>query len=361
MSNFAVVTADEVEKLLKSMPTTSSPLDFIPTSLIKSCCGTFGQIIARLANLSLEHSIFPVKFKTAQVTPLLKKHGLDFSDSANYRPISNLNTISKMLERLVLIRLVPHASASSSFDAVQSAYRRLHSTETTLLKIIADIFAGFDNHQSTILVALDQSAAFDCVDHKTLVSRLEHTFGKTGSALDWICSYLEARSTFVRWKENSSDVFPLDTGVPQGSSLGPFLSSLYIAPLSAVINLFGVRHHQYADDTQIYIAVSRADVSDKVDLLQDCTAGSWLQMNGLQLNPVKTEVTQFTATRGRDKVDDVISVVVSNAIIQPASSIRSRTWRHSRPRAVIRPIREKYLQIVLSSHLSIAAYPEVAA
>ena len=109
----------------------------------------------------------------------------------------------------------------------------------------------------------------------------------TGSALDWICSYLEARSTFVRWKQNSSDVVPLDTGVPQGSSLGPFHFLLYIALLSAVINWFGVSHHQYADDTQVYIAVSRADVSDKVDLLQDCTAGihSWLQMNGLHTQP----------------------------------------------------------------------------
>ena len=68
--------------------------------------------------------------------------------------------------------------------------------------------------QSTILVALDQSAAFDCVDHKNLISRLDNTYGVTGSALDWIRSYLDARSTFVRWKQNSSDVFPLDTGLP---------------------------------------------------------------------------------------------------------------------------------------------------
>ena len=121
MSKFSEVTEDEVERLLKSMPSTSSPLDFIPTSLIKSCSGVFAQVIARLANLSFEHSTFPVKFKTAQVTPLLKKHGLDVSDPANYCPISNLNTISKILERLVLVRIVPHVSTSSSFDVVQSA------------------------------------------------------------------------------------------------------------------------------------------------------------------------------------------------------------------------------------------------
>jgi Reverse transcriptase (RNA-dependent DNA polymerase) len=201
-----------------------------------------------------------------------------------------LNTISKILERLVLVRMVAHVSTSTSFDAVQSAYRRLHSTETALLKITDDIFAGFDNRQSTILVALDQSAAFDCVDHKILISQLENTFGLTVSTLDWIRSYLDGRATFVRWKQNSSDVFPLDTGVPQGSSLGPLLFSLYVAPLSAVINSFCVSHHQYADDTQIYIAVSKAEVSDKVGLLQDCTEGvhSWLQTNGLQLNPSKS-------------------------------------------------------------------------
>ena len=256
---------------------------------------------------------------------MLKKHGLNANDPANYRLISNLNTISKILERLVLVRIVSRVSLSSSFDAVQSAYRKLHSTETALLKITDDIFAGFDNRQSTILVALDQSAAFDCVDHKTLVSRRDTTFGLTGCALDWIRSYLDARSTFVRWKQHSSKAFPLDTGVPQGSSLGPLLFSLYVAPLSAVINSFGVSHHQYADDTQIYITVSRSDVLDKVDLLQNCTSGvhSWLQMNGLQLNPTKSEVIQFTATRGREKVDDVTSVLVSKAVIQPVSSIKS--------------------------------------
>jgi hypothetical protein len=87
----------------------------------------------------------------------------------------------------VLARIVPHVSASASFDNVQSAYRRRHSTETALLKITDDIYAGFDGYQLTILVALDQSAAFDCIDHSTLIRRLDHTFGVTAKALQTGC------------------------------------------------------------------------------------------------------------------------------------------------------------------------------
>jgi len=146
-----------------------------------------------------------------------------------------------------------------------------------------------------------------------------------GSALDWIRSYLDDRSTLVRWKQISSDVFPFNTGVPQGSSLRPLLFSMYVAPLLAVINLFTVSHHRYADDTRIYVTVSKADLSDKVGLLQDYTAGVhwWLKMNGLQINPIKSEAIQFMVTRRRDKVVDVTSVLVSKAIIKPVLSIRS--------------------------------------
>jgi hypothetical protein len=278
------VTDDDVERLLKSMLSTSSPLDFIPTSLIKSCSGVSTLVVAWLVNLFFKHSTFPAKFETAQVTPLLKKHGLEVSDPANYCPISTLNTISKIMERLVLVQIVSYVCTSSSFDAVQSAYRRLHSTETALLKI-TDIFAGFDGQQSTILVPLDQSA-FDCVDHITLISRLENTFGITGSALDWFQSYIGCSIDVCALETKLClKYFLLMLAYLRDHLLDRFFS-LYATPLSAVINSFVVRHHQYADDTQIYITASRADVLDKVGLLQDCTAGvhSWLQMNGLQLN-----------------------------------------------------------------------------
>ena len=91
------MTDTEVERLIGLMSAKSSPLDFVPTSVIKACRGTFAHIIARLANLSFDHATFPARFKMAQVTPLIKKYGLDKNDHGNYRPISNLNTVSKII------------------------------------------------------------------------------------------------------------------------------------------------------------------------------------------------------------------------------------------------------------------------
>jgi hypothetical protein len=325
METFVPVSEDEVERLLATMSAKSSPLDFIPTSLLKSCSSTFAVIIARLANLSFGQSTFPARFKTAQITPLLKKQGMDDSEPSSYRPISNLNTVSKVLERLVLARIVPHVSSSPSFDSMQSAYRKGHSTETALNKITNDVYSGLDTRQSTVLVALDQSAAFDCIDHWTLINRLRQTFGIRGNALDWLSSYLHGRSSFVRYNNVSSATSPVDTGIAQGSSLGPFLFSVYISPLASVVRSLGVRHHQYADDTQIYIAATKEDLSSRIGLLEQCTnrVHSWLLQNGLQLNPLKSEAIQFTASRGRQQGDDVTSVTVSDTSIQTAMTVKS--------------------------------------
>src|SRR3989441_7492092 len=123
---------------------------------------------------------FPSSFKEAQVTPLLKKTGLDGDDPANYRPISNLNTISKVIERLALARLLPHVAASGNFNPLQSAYRKQHSTETALVKILDDLYRVIDEQKAAVLIGLDLSAAFDTIDHDTLINRLPYIFCVTG-------------------------------------------------------------------------------------------------------------------------------------------------------------------------------------
>jgi len=129
----------EVTKLISVMSAKSSPVDKIPTSLIKSCVDVFAPLITRLATLSFRDGIFPVIYKTASVTSLLKKKDLDRECPANFCPISNLHTISKILERIFLQKIIEHVEQSPNFNRAQSAYRRGHSTETALLRLLNDV------------------------------------------------------------------------------------------------------------------------------------------------------------------------------------------------------------------------------
>src|SRR5881296_1134558 len=227
LNNFYPTTVSEVSKLLSRLPNKTSPLDYIHTSVLKSCSDAFAPLISHLANLSFAEGTFPSSFKEAQVTPLLKKTGLDGDDPANYRPISNLNTISKVIERLALARLLPHVAASGNFNPLQSAYRKQHSTETALVKILDDLYRIIDEQKVAVLIGLDLSAAFDTIDHDTLINRLQSVFGVTGVALKWIEAYLRGRSQYVKIGSERSLTTPCDVGVPQGSVLGPFLFSIY--------------------------------------------------------------------------------------------------------------------------------------
>ena len=181
---------------------------------MKSCADTFSIIISHLANLSFTQATFPSKFKLALISPLLKKPGLPKSELSNFRPISNLNTIGKMLECLALARLFPHISIFPSFCPLQSAYRKFHSTETALLKLTNDIMETIDSGKITILTALDMSAAFDTLDHATLLHRLQHTFGLSGYVISWVRSYLTNRTSFVKIDSSSSPSTTICTGVP---------------------------------------------------------------------------------------------------------------------------------------------------
>ena len=170
--------------------------------------------------------------KLAQVTPILKKPGLPSTDPANFRPISNLNNISKILERLFLSRLLPHINSSSNFNSFQSAYRPHHFTETALTFTLDNVFHAADTGSATLLVSLDLSAAFDSINHNILISRLSSCFGLTGLALDWISSYLHNRRQSVKIGDACSPPFDITSGMPHGVRPGPNpFRSLHLAYL----------------------------------------------------------------------------------------------------------------------------------
>ena len=147
-------------------------MDIIPASLVLRCKPVFCEIIAYLANLLFSEGRFPALFKQATVTPLIKGHSLDKSVPSNYRPISNLNFISKVLERLLLCRFQSHILKSSNFNNHQSAYRPYCSTETSLQPLLDHVYSAANEEKPTLLISLELRAAFDTVDHSVLLKRL---------------------------------------------------------------------------------------------------------------------------------------------------------------------------------------------
>lgn len=317
LSSLPPVTSIEVLRLLANIPCKSSPMDFVATSLLKSCRSTFADIIAKLANMSFSEGVFPTRFKIAQITPLLKKEGLDKASPSNYRPISNLNNISKILERLFLNRIQSHVTSCPNFNSHQSAYRRHHSTETSLLYTISHICHAADAGCCTLLVSLDLSAAFDTVDHTILSRLLSDSFGFRDSVIDWINSYLSNRSQYVRIGSATSSLVPLTSGVPQGSVLGPILFTIYTSPIAHIASSHNVLQQQYADDTQLFISLSPGNVSQSLTALEICLSDlcSWFYINGLALNPDKSDAVLFGTQQRLRSFPSISSINVAGSSI----------------------------------------------
>jgi len=184
------VTTDEVADIIQLPPQKSSPVDIMPVSLLKLSADFIVPLIARLANLSFKDGVFPTRYKGTGVTPLLKKPSLSSQDPANCRPISNHCTFSKTLEKLFLSRLQPYIMKSLNYFKFQSAYRKGYSTETSLLRVINDIQRAVGNGRCTALLALNISAAFDAVDHATLIDRAHNVFSIHEGVLDWLRSFV---------------------------------------------------------------------------------------------------------------------------------------------------------------------------
>ena len=123
--------------------------------------------------MSFEYATFPCHFKNAFVSPLIKKPSLDADNLKNFRPVSNLCFISKIVEKVVAHRLADHLSTNNLYEQHQSAYRKYHGTETALLKVQNDILRELDGKRGVFLILLDLSAAFDTIDHDILFKRLE--------------------------------------------------------------------------------------------------------------------------------------------------------------------------------------------
>ena len=219
------MSEDEVLKIIKSTPNKSCDLDPITTSLVLDCISVLLTPITNTVNYSLQEGSSPSCFKTAHVTPSLKKAGLNRNTLKNYRPVSNFSYISKLIEKGVARLINEHIAHEGIFNKNQSAYRVFYSTETALLKIQNDIATSINKGAAVELVLLDLSAAFETIDHSILFNCLQHWYGIDGVVLKWVQSYLNSRKQWIKIDGHLSDAFQLPYGFPQGSVLGPLLTT----------------------------------------------------------------------------------------------------------------------------------------
>ena len=324
LERFDVVTVHEVQRMINQCPSKNSATDLVLVWLLKSCKDEFSVIIADLANMSMTQGTFPDIFKIGHITPILKKAGLDGDNPANFRPITNLNTIGKLLERLVQNRLRRHIALTGNQAMFQSAYRALHSTETAMTKVVNDLLLAVDGGCPSVLLSLDISAAFDTLSHHRLMDRAEELFGVTGLAKAWLWSYLTGRSHCVSFSGQQSATVPCETGVPQGSVLGPLLFCIFTTPIGSVISDFNIAYHQYADDLQLYTSISTSTSSNGLSVLSECANAvtRWHLENGLLLNPTKTEALVTGSRHQLSKFDRSSGVSVDGNVVQFSKSMR---------------------------------------
>lgn len=294
LETFQPIDHASLSETVQNSKSTTCCLDMMPTSLLKSVFNCVSMDVLQIVNASLLSGKFPRALKTAVIKPLLKKPSLDASVISNYRPISNLTFLSKIIERVVYQQIHSLLTQNNLFNTFQSGFRPHHSTETALIKVVNDILLNTDSSKTSVLVLLDLSAAFDTVDHNLLLDRLEKWVGLSGTVLNWFRSYLEDRDFFVSLSSHESERTKMTCGVPQGSILGPLLFNIYMLPLAQLIEYHNISYHSYADDTQLYISVSPHD-STPLHSLSDCIqqVNQWMSQNFLQLNAEKTEVIVF--------------------------------------------------------------------
>ena len=323
----APTTEKEIADLISTLnPQTATGPDSIPTSILKLISPTVSKPLSDIINISFSTGVFPSCLKKSTIIPIHKKDSKLLIQ--NYRPISLLSNISKIIEKLMHARLQSFLTKFKCLYNNQFGFRTKHSTNHALLQITETIRNAIDEGKFACGIFVDLQKAFDTVEHSILLGKLNH-YGIRGITNDWFKTYLTGRSQSVTVLGKQSKNTTICHGVPQGSVLGPLLFLIYINDLHNAIKHSSVFH--FADDTSLLNANhSMKKINRQVnhDLKLLCV---WLRANKLSLNAKKTELIIF---KSKNKcITKKLNFRISGQKLYPTDHV-------------------KYLGITLDQHLS---------
>ena len=315
---FGPTSVEEVTAILNENGIKTSPEDPIPVSIFKKVYEITIPALVEMINKSLSEGCVQ-GIKHSVIDPLLKKYNLDPETKKNYRPVNNLIFFSKLIERIVLIRIDSHMISNNLQNDKQFGYKKNHSTETMMLGILNDLFLGFDEGKLIIMMFLDLSAAFDTIDIMKLLDILRNEIGIDGIALEWCKSFLTKRTQRVKIKDHYSDKLEVKYGTPQGSVLGPRFFDIYVRFQPKIFESCNFKSTAFADDSngmkKFAITFQHKVLSEDVP---NCLAKitKYMNLQWLKINPDKTEIVLFHPKHLTFKV------IIGGVIISESDCIR---------------------------------------
>ncbi|KAJ3649997.1 hypothetical protein Zmor_021710 [Zophobas morio] len=280
------VSQNELISIMKNFPNKLTAGDnSIPSFVLRDCSSAFVLPLSIIINLALKTNTYPERWKIARVIPIFKKGSSQLLN--NYRPISILSNFSKVMEQVLYKQI--YYNVRPYISPYQHGFVKGRSTITNLSVLSQTLAQEIDNHGQIDVIYTDFSKAFDCIPHRILLRKLNN-FGFSASLLQLICSYIDNRVNYISYNGFRSYLFTSNSGVPQGSNLGPLLFNIFVNDLLLSLSCPVLA---YADDLKIYSKISCIDDTLHLQANLDKIV-QWCNNNIFKINKTKCFFISFS-------------------------------------------------------------------